>query len=83
MVIPARTHSVLVSPIAAENNLSFIETSALDASNVEAAFQNILSGEQDLFALELRCEAILMNQSPASSSRHLSHCGKEEPGQHR
>ncbi|KAG7562781.1 hypothetical protein FFLO_01736 [Filobasidium floriforme] len=28
---------------ATENNLSFIETSALDASNVEAAFQNILS----------------------------------------
>lgn len=26
-----------------ENNLSFIETSALDASNVESAFQNILS----------------------------------------
>lgn len=29
---------------AAENGLSFIETSALDASNVEAAFQNILTG---------------------------------------
>ncbi|CCG80579.1 putative Ras GTPase Rab11 [Taphrina deformans PYCC 5710] len=28
---------------AAENNLSFIETSALDASNVEGAFQNILT----------------------------------------
>ncbi|CCU99994.1 unnamed protein product [Malassezia sympodialis ATCC 42132] len=28
---------------AAENNLSFIETSALDASNVEQAFQNILT----------------------------------------
>lgn len=28
-----------------ENNLSFIETSALDASNVELAFQNILTGE--------------------------------------
>jgi Ras-related protein Rab-11A len=28
----------------AENGLSFIETSALDASNVEAAFQTILSG---------------------------------------
>lgn len=30
---------------ASENNLSFIETSALDASNVELAFQNILTGE--------------------------------------
>ncbi|KAK9477638.1 ras family-domain-containing protein [Lipomyces japonicus] len=28
---------------AAENNLSFIETSALNSSNVEAAFQNILT----------------------------------------
>jgi len=28
----------------AENSLSFIETSALDASNVELAFQNILTG---------------------------------------
>lgn len=27
-----------------ENGLSFIETSALDASNVENAFQNILTG---------------------------------------
>ena len=29
---------------AAENNLSFMETSALDASNVESAFQTILTG---------------------------------------
>jgi small GTP-binding protein len=29
----------------AENGLSFIETSALDASNVEGAFQTILTGE--------------------------------------
>jgi Ras-related protein Rab-11A len=28
--------------------LSFIETSALDASNVELAFQNILTGTQSL-----------------------------------
>jgi hypothetical protein len=28
----------------AENGLSFIETSALDASNVENAFQTILTG---------------------------------------
>lgn len=33
-----------------ENNLSFIETSALDASNVELAFQNILTG-MDFVAL--------------------------------
>jgi Ras-related protein Rab-11A len=30
--------------VSAENGLSFIETSALDASNVELAFQNILTG---------------------------------------
>ena len=31
--------------IIAENGLSFIETSALDASNVESAFQTILTGQ--------------------------------------
>lgn len=30
--------------LVAENGLSFIETSALDASNVESAFQTILTG---------------------------------------
>lgn len=30
---------------AEKNRLSFIETSALDSSNVEQAFQNILTGE--------------------------------------
>lgn len=30
---------------ATENNLSFIETSALDSSNVEQAFQTILTGK--------------------------------------
>jgi len=30
---------------ASTNGLSFIETSALDASNVELAFQNELTGE--------------------------------------
>jgi len=31
--------------ILAQNGLTFIETSALDASNVESAFQNILTGQ--------------------------------------
>jgi len=35
----------IVCPLAGDNNLSFIETSALDASNVELAFQNILTGQ--------------------------------------
>lgn len=34
--------------LAGENHLSFIETSALDASNVELAFQNILTGTSPL-----------------------------------
>lgn len=34
----------LMLTTAGENHLSFIETSALDASNVELAFQNILTG---------------------------------------
>lgn len=34
-----------------ENNLSFIETSALDASNVELAFQNILTGKCDFASM--------------------------------
>lgn len=33
----------------AENGLSFIETSALDASNVESAFQTILTGQSTSF----------------------------------
>ena len=35
--------------ISEKNNLSFIETSALDSTNVEAAFQNILTGEFYIF----------------------------------
>ena len=41
----------IADSLAAENHLSFIETSALDASNVESAFQNILTGK--LFQLLL------------------------------
>lgn len=33
---------------ASKNGLSFIETSALDASNVELAYQNILTGKSKL-----------------------------------
>ena len=38
-----------------ENNLSFIETSALDASNVELAFQNILTGESPTISFAKHC----------------------------
>lgn len=47
----SRTHKhhektgLILTLNAGENHLSFIETSALDASNVELAFQNILTGK--------------------------------------
>ncbi len=37
---------------AEQNNLSFIETSALDSTNVETAFHNILTGKQLKFYIE-------------------------------
>ncbi|KAI8444538.1 hypothetical protein BY996DRAFT_8493960 [Phakopsora pachyrhizi] len=46
---------------ASENNLSFIETSAMDASNVESAFQNILTDIYRIVsskALESSSEAV-------------------------
>lgn len=45
-----RTAQLTTVPLG-ENNLSFIETSALDASNVELAFQNILTGTFQLTIL--------------------------------
>ena len=36
-----------------KNGLSFIETSALDSTNVEAAFQNILTGTFTLFRVHV------------------------------
>ena len=39
---------VLTGLCPGDNNLSFIKTSALDASNVELAFQNILTGTKYL-----------------------------------
>lgn len=46
-----RTTNLLVffSP-SEKNNLSFIETSALDTTNVEAAFQQILTGKFFFFS---------------------------------
>lgn len=49
---------------ASDNNLSFIETSALDASNVELAFQNILTGVY----------ALLFARRNTDQSRNLPHC---------
>ena len=52
--------------IIAENGLSFIETSALDASNVESAFQTILTGQ-------LRPFVIIIKLYIEMTCRHLSH----------
>lgn len=41
-------HWSLMSIISEKNNLSFIETSALDSTNVETAFQNILTGKSQV-----------------------------------
>lgn len=50
---------VFVLTVVGENNLSFIETSALDASNVELAFQNILTGKSSHIA-SLSVELIVL-----------------------
>jgi len=47
--------------LSGENNLSFIETSALDASNVELAFQNILTGMQPPSLIHVCFVATLAN----------------------
>ena len=49
---------------ASDNNLSFIETSALDASNVELAFQNILTGKTFL-----ACPLVFTSSSPTSCKK--------------
>lgn len=41
--LPAHLGNILFVP--EKNNLSFIETSALDSTNVEEAFKNILTGD--------------------------------------
>ena len=53
-----------------ENGLSFIETSALDASNVESAFQTILTGR--LSAIDI-CFQLTRN------ARHLPHRIEQGP----
>jgi hypothetical protein len=37
----------------AQNGLTFIETSALDSSNVESAFQNILTGQYAVTSVDM------------------------------
>lgn len=61
----------LITIVIAENGLSFIETSALDASNVEGAFQTILTGELHVFA---RTASGFSSRSPL---RYLPNCLKQ------
>ena len=53
---------------AEKNNLSFIETSALDSTNVETAFHNILTGTREYIQLaqfnSVRRYKIIFNNSP-------------------
>ena len=51
----------------AENHLSFIETSALDASNVELAFQNILTGWLHLLVSSSSQFLLHSNTSPCAA----------------
>lgn len=58
--------------IVAENNLSFMETSALDASNVESAFQTILTGKYQ--------SIVSASGVTHRSLRHLPHCVEQVTG---
>lgn len=58
--------------LAAENNLSFMETSALDASNVESAFQTILTGKYQ--------SIVSASGVTHWSRRHLPHCVEQVTG---
>lgn len=59
---PVQLGSVLSVP--EKNNLSFIETSALDSTNVEEAFKNILTGAP-------RAQGCGMGRAPATLVTHL------------
>ena len=49
---------------AEKNNLSFIETSALDSTNVETAFHNILTGKQIPPKLRATLIGVVIQKSP-------------------
>ena len=56
----------------ADNSLSFIETSALDASNVELAFQNILTGTSYLFFFLICNQSVIVFLTSSQKSTELS-----------
>lgn len=72
----------LTSLMPGDNNLSFIETSALDASNVELAFQNILTGmlrSADYLSVLVGIHAA----DPVAFPRNLPDSVQQSPGQRR
>ena len=61
----------LTNETSGDNSLSFIETSALDASNVELAFQNILTGMLRPHGYLLAL--IIKTADPVTLLRNISH----------
>jgi uncharacterized protein YfkK (UPF0435 family) len=55
--------------VTAENGLSFIETSALDASNVESAFQTILTDIYRIVSSKQRTRSSPLQETPSPSLR--------------
>lgn len=70
-----RDNYMLIVTYLGENNLSFIETSALDASNVELAFQNILTGNHNLLST---CLPLFRHHTDTfAPNRNLPYCLKQ------
>ncbi len=56
-----RVNNLILIVYKERNNLSFIETSALDSTNVESAFQNILTGNLDSYILNILFVSVLVD----------------------
>jgi len=65
---------------AEKHGLSFIETSALDSTNVELAFQRILTGFR-FFKIISKGEKL--TDLILAHLRNISHCSREQAGEER